>query len=280
MDAQNANKERIDEDFEILDRIFDNILEIDYKEQTMRCAKWSEDTAAIVPENIRMVLNDAVNFLVDNIAAERDRENLHLFFNKVRENPASYSDIRFHIINRDGTENLCSGELICTRYCCWLCFNNIEKMRSKLNAASDFNGETANGSKVSVHTFGYFDVFVDEKAVLFRSKKAKELLALLVDRRGGYVSSNEAISCLWEDESIDGKTLSRYRKVAMRLNETLKEYGIENIVENIDGNRRIVPEKVSCDLFNYLSDREKNRTLFNGTYMLNYSWGEVTLAGL
>lgn len=280
MDAQNTSRDSFDESLEILDRLFDNILELDYKEQTMRCAKWSEDTAAIVPENIRMMLNDAVDFLVDNIAAERDRENLHLFFNKVRENPASYSDIRFHIINRDGTEDMCLCELICTRYCCWLCFNNIEKMKRKFNILSDVSAETTHGRKILIHTFGYFDVFVDEKAVLFRSKKAKELLALLVDRKGGYVSSNEAISCLWEDESVDGKTLSRYRKVAMRLNETLKEYGIENIVENIDGKRRVIPEKVSCDLYDYMADKEKNRSLFNGTYMLNYSWGEVTLAGL
>ena len=38
---------------------------------------------------------------------------------------------------------------------------------------------------IFIRTFGYFDVFVDGVPILFRSEKAKELLALLVDRRGG-----------------------------------------------------------------------------------------------
>lgn len=52
--------------------------------------------------------------------------------------------------------------------------------------------------RIFIRTFGYFDVFVNGSPILFRSEKAKELLALLVDRRGGYVSSSEAISILWK----------------------------------------------------------------------------------
>lgn len=275
-----TKKEASEDCFIILDRVFDNILELDYTEQTMRFAKWSEKTDSTIPSDIRMVLNDAVNFWVDNIVAEDDREKMHGFFNNISEKPVSRSDVRFHILNSDGLFSLCIGELICTGKHCWFCYNNIEKMKSKYGISSENIGEKPKDRTVKVQTFGYFDVFVDGKAVLFRSKKAKELLALLVDRKGGYVSSGEAISCLWEDDIIDGKTLSRYRKVAMRLNETLREYGIENIIENIDGKRRIVPEEVSCDLYDYLSDREKHSGLFSGNYMLNYSWSEITAAGL
>lgn len=78
---------------------------------------------------------------------------------------------------------------------------------------------------IFIRTFGYFDVFVDGVPILFRSEKAKELLALLVDRRGGYVSSSEAISILWENEPLSDQTRSRYRKVAMRLKDTLEQFG-------------------------------------------------------
>ncbi len=133
---------------------------------------------------------------------------------------------------------------------------------------------------ISIRTFGYFDVFVGDKPIAFNNKKSKELLALLVDRRGGYVTSEEAIGFLWEDESANSVTYSRYRKVALRLKNTLEEYGIPDIIESVDGKRRIVMEKVDCDLFNYLSGKEEYFPLFKGSYLTNYSWGEMTLGEL
>ena len=133
---------------------------------------------------------------------------------------------------------------------------------------------------VSIRTFGYFDLFVGDTPVAFRNKKSKELLALLVDRKGGYVTSEEAISFLWENEPANTLTLSRYRKVALRLKSTLEEYGITDIVEAVDGKRRIVLNKVECDLYNYLSGKEEFSQLFKGSYMTNYSWGETTLGEL
>lgn len=141
-------------------------------------------------------------------------------------------------------------------------------------------GEDHGETEVSLRTFGYFDVFVGNQAVVFRSGKAKELLALMVDRRGGFISSGEAISFLWEDEPVSTVTLARYRKVALRLKNTLEEYGISEIVETVDGRRRIVPERVQCDLFDYLAGKRQEGHLFRGSYLTNYSWGEATLAEL
>lgn len=134
--------------------------------------------------------------------------------------------------------------------------------------------------RVRIRTFGYFDVFVDDKPIAFRNEKSKELLALLADRRGGFLSSEEAISYLWEDESANPVTLARYRKVALRLKNLLEEYGISDIVESVNGRRRIVTEKVKCDLYDYLTGQEEHAQLFKGSYLTNYSWGENTLAEL
>ena len=134
--------------------------------------------------------------------------------------------------------------------------------------------------RVSIRTFGYFDVFVGDTPIAFRSKKSKELFALLVDRKGGYVTSEEAIGFLWEDEPASALTLARYRKVALRLKRTLEEYGISDVVETVDGKRRIVMDKVTCDLYNYLSGKEEYLQLFKGSYLTNYSWGEITLGEL
>lgn len=136
------------------------------------------------------------------------------------------------------------------------------------------------GQKVYIRTFGYFDVFVDEKPIAFRIQKAKELFALLVDRRGGFVTSDEAICCLWPEEPSSPVTLARYRKVALRLKSILEEYGIPQVVEAVDGKRRIATELVRCDLYDYLSGRPEHAQLFKGSYLSNYSWGETTLGEL
>ena len=135
-------------------------------------------------------------------------------------------------------------------------------------------------SKIYIRTFGYFDVFVNGNPIPFRNKKSKELLALLVDRRGGFVSSEEAVSFLWEDEPVNTTTLARYRKVGLRLKNILEEYGISDILESVDGKRRVVTDKIQCDLYDYLSQKEGYTHLFKGSYLTNYSWGETTLGEL
>lgn len=135
-------------------------------------------------------------------------------------------------------------------------------------------------NRIFIRTFGYFDVFVDGQPIHFQGGQAKELMALMVDRRGGYLSSGEAIACLWENEPATKTTLARLRKVAMRLKNSLEEAGILEIVQSKNGERRIVPEKVSCDYYDFLDQRSRGSAVFPGAYMTNYSWAENTLANM
>lgn len=134
--------------------------------------------------------------------------------------------------------------------------------------------------RVRIHTFGYFDVFVDGKPIVFRYEKSKEMLAILVDRKGSFVSNPYFISCLWGDEPYSEKVRSRCRQVAYRMMETLKQYGIEDIIEKVDGHRRIIPERIECDYFDYVNGKATAHQMFNGAYMSDYSWGEETLSML
>lgn len=135
-------------------------------------------------------------------------------------------------------------------------------------------------SHIYIRTFGFFDVFVDGEPISFKNKKAKELLAILVDRRGGYVSAEEAISLLWEEEPATKVVRARYRKVAYWLNKQLRDCGAAEIVENDGGRRRIALDQVDCDLYQFLSGESRYQNLYGGAYMNNYSWGEYTLAEL
>ena len=137
-----------------------------------------------------------------------------------------------------------------------------------------------NNSRIWIRTFGSFDVFVNGVPIRFTSAKSKELLAVLVDRRGGSLSAEEAISYLWEDKPADKQVMSNYRKVAMRMHETLDEYDIGDLVINNKGVRSLNMAVADCDLYKFIVKDKTCTDCFHGQYMQNYSWGERTLATL
>ena len=137
------------------------------------------------------------------------------------------------------------------------------------------------GKRGVIRTFGYFNVIIDGQPIAFQHEKAKELLALLVDRQGKFVSSSEIISCLWEDEPVNDNTRSRCRKAMFYLREILEKYGLEDLVESTSkGYRRIRTEMIDCDLYRYLDGEAAFVRAFRGAYMADYSWAEQTLTEL
>lgn len=132
--------------------------------------------------------------------------------------------------------------------------------------------------EVVIKTFGRFDVFVGGKAIHFSNKKAKELLALLVDRSGGFVTMEQVIDVLWENRAFDECTKTLYRIALKSLRDTLSAAGCSDIIVEKRGQRRIDKEKVSCDYFDFTSEPKKYSYTFNDEYMIDYSWSEFTLA--
>ena len=132
--------------------------------------------------------------------------------------------------------------------------------------------------RVQIRTFGRFDIFVDEQVVQFRNVKAKELLALCVDRKGGVVTLEEAIDKLWEDSPVDNNTKTRYRKAVAYLNALFAEYRIPDIFVSNYGRCNICADAVECDYYEFLKSSEKPK--FYGGYMQEYSWAEETAGWL
>ena len=129
---------------------------------------------------------------------------------------------------------------------------------------------------VRIKTFGYFDVFVQNKPVYFSGSKAKELLALLVDRRGGSVSTENAISMLWPDRDYDDTVQSLFRKVLKSLRVSLADAGISDILIDVRNQRSVDTDKFSCDLYALLQKDRAAMESYSGEYMQGYVWAEVT----
>lgn len=131
-----------------------------------------------------------------------------------------------------------------------------------------------NKKRVYARTFGYFDLFVDGKPVMFKSSKAKELLALMIDRCGGTLTTDQIISVLWEERVNDEATQSLCSKVVKALSKELDDYGVGDILLRERGIRSIDTTKMDCDLYDFLDGRPEARRKFLGDYMLEYSWAE------
>ena len=132
--------------------------------------------------------------------------------------------------------------------------------------------------RVRIHTFGRFDVFVDDKLMHFTNAKAKELLAVCVDRLGGSVSMEEIIDKLWEEREYDRNVKSLYRKAVIYLNSIFKEYDVHDVFVSERASCHINKDEVICDYYDYLKGDGKQE--FCGEYMFDYSWAEETVAKL
>lgn len=154
-----------------------------------------------------------------------------------------------------------------------------ESVYNEIEKANSFSGMT-NTKEIAVKTFGYFDVFVNGKPVFFSSAKAKEFLALLVERQGGSVSTEQAIAALWPNREYDESVQSLFRKVLKSLRSALADAGISDIFIDVRNQRSVDTTKFTCDLYTFLEKPRENIDTFKGEYMEGYSFARATAAKL
>lgn len=129
-----------------------------------------------------------------------------------------------------------------------------------------------------VRTFGAFEVFFDGVPVVWKRQKAKELLALLIDRRGASLNNVEIAKALWGDDS---KTALNYVQTVMAsLRKTLREYGVEDVLVKSWNASSVDKTKLRCDLYDFLNGDAQAVSDYHGEYMTNYAWAKSTEAWL
>ncbi|MDD6810732.1 MAG: response regulator [Lachnospiraceae bacterium] len=134
--------------------------------------------------------------------------------------------------------------------------------------------------RVTVKTFGNFEVFIDGQFVEFRNQKAKELLAVCIDYEGGEVSMKKATDLLWENRDYDDRVKCLYRKSVAYLKALFQHYGIESVFVTSRGSCHVNRQEICCDYYEVLDGKDIKETLFDGKYMADYSWSEETCGRL
>lgn len=130
---------------------------------------------------------------------------------------------------------------------------------------------------LTVKCFGNFEVLYQGKSLPFKRTKAKELLALLIDRGGAGITAKQICAVLFPDNTDDTKNISYLRQLVMDLKNTLKEIGAEEVLQHETPYYRVDTGRLQCDYLSYL---ETGRPEFHGEYMTQYSWAEETCAAL
>lgn len=141
-----------------------------------------------------------------------------------------------------------------------------------------FPTEQRQQHRIRVQCFGNFEMFADEKPVVFSRKKSKELLAYLVDRQGAAVSIAEAAGILFEDSPYSRSRQRQMQYVIANLLQSLAAVRAETIVIRQRSMLSVDPSQFDCDL-HAVHDGETRAAAYRGEYMAQYSWAELSFRG-
>ena len=131
-----------------------------------------------------------------------------------------------------------------------------------------------NRKRVFAQTFGNFELFADGKPIAFKYTRTKEILALLILNRGAQTTNGEIIATLWEDDGDPEKKASYLSNLRQDLCNTLTRLKLMNIISKQRGSLAIVPERIECDLYDWLEKKQASRYSYLGDFMNQYSWAE------
>lgn len=140
--------------------------------------------------------------------------------------------------------------------------------------------EWSNEKRIKILTFGNFDVFVDGSLLKFERKQAKEILAILVNKRGTSATYPELAAMLWEDEEYDR---TKQKNLQVYIASLVKTLHSVNVMDLILKNRQGIvlnTKIVDCDYYRFLEGDVRTINSFTGQYMSACSWAEFTVGYL
>lgn len=132
---------------------------------------------------------------------------------------------------------------------------------------------------IYVQTFGNFLVLKDNEPIPLQGK-AKEILALIVTRRGKEISNEEIYSTIWENREYSNTNMKVYYNALKRLRNTLEEYGLSDLLKSTARGQTVNTELFDCDYYSWQDKNLGERDKFQGRFMNEYSWGEYILADI
>ncbi len=153
-----------------------------------------------------------------------------------------------------------------------------EKVRKELD---DLRYPIPDSCLLRVQCFGNFDVFtMDGEPVKFNRTKSKELLAILISKRGTSCTIKELTSMLFENGSEDEKKRDYTQQLISTLIRTLRELGIEKVINKSYNSISVNVDYIDCDYYKFNESDPDSLAQYNGEFMAQYSWAEYVASYL
>lgn len=132
---------------------------------------------------------------------------------------------------------------------------------------------------VHIQTFGRFLVRKGGKPVPLTGK-AKEILALVVTRRGKEISNEAIYSTIWENRPCDNTSMSVYYNALKRLKDALARAGLDGLLVSTPHGQTVDTSLFDCDFYDWKDGATDVGSRFEGEFLSEYSWGEYLIGEL
>lgn len=160
--------------------------------------------------------------------------------------------------------------------------DSMEKKLEKTHVVED--------DKLIINCFGAFSIKKanDFEPLRFRTSKAEELLAYLIQNEGRARSKDMILDTLWPDADLD-KAANNFRVTCTYIRSTLADFGYTDVLVRDHDDYSINTARIKCDYLEFrnkisnpdtlpLSDVEALINIYKGPYLENrfYDWAEET----
>lgn len=149
----------------------------------------------------------------------------------------------------------------------------VGKVQSLLERAYYLSKRQEKRLKVSM--IGPFAVVLDETIIKAKNAKARELLALCLDHRGGIVSREEAVDKLWPGREFDANSKKLVNKAENYIKKFFADRKMDNFFFTTHAGCYINTELVQCDYYDFIKENGLN-TIPEG-YLEDFEWAHEVL---
>jgi two-component SAPR family response regulator len=161
----------------------------------------------------------------------------------------------------------------------------IDNMEKKLNKTPQVADD-----RLVITCFGSFSIRKgsDNEPLRFRTSKAEELLAYLVQNEGRARVKDSILDTLWPDADLD-KAANNFRVTCTYIRSTLADFGYTDVLVRDHDDYSINTARIKCDYLEFrskianpdtlgLPEVETLINLYKGPYLENrfYDWAEET----
>ena len=132
------------------------------------------------------------------------------------------------------------------------------RLDEALKKIIDAKGLVVHTEGVNISCFGRFTVRKGAEEVKFRTEKAEELLAFMMDKQSGFVSRSEIIDSLWAD--FDGeRALIHFNTTLHYLKKALLQCGVNMPFRYDRGGYKFDIRELNCDYLKFCAFLVRNK---------------------